>query len=177
MWTLSEEIDLFRERGEVLPYIPRDIDREILTALEKPHGFVLIIGRSADGKTRTAYEMLLRHAPDLPLLVPRADGAQRLEEVIEAFGSWPNRPIAGVLWLDDLQNFFGSGGLTVQGLRKAQNLGLCIVATIRRRELEKFQNTNLELNKVVQDLYDRAHVVQVPDGMSANERVDRPLMP
>jgi tetratricopeptide (TPR) repeat protein len=167
---LSEVFDRRKEHGEVAPYIPRDADTEVLRALRVPRRFVLIVGEAAAGKTRTACELLLRHAPQLPLVVPRSDLTDGLASLIEAYEGWPNRPPEAVLWLDDLQRFLGAKGLTAQTLRRAQDLGLGVVATIRRRELEKFRPAGMELDKLIQDVYDRADVVQLPEGMSADER-------
>jgi tetratricopeptide (TPR) repeat protein len=167
---LSEVFDRLKEHGEVAPYIPRDADTQVLRALRVPRRFVLIVGEAAAGKTRTACELLLRHAPQLPLVVPRSDLTDGLASLIEAYEGWPNRPPEAVLWLDDLQRFLGAKGLTAQTLRRAQDLGLGVVATIRRRELEKFRPAGMELDKLVQDVYDRADVVQLPEGMSADER-------
>lgn len=53
--------------GYLQPYLPRDIDAELDSALETP-GLVLILSASFAGARRSAYEALLRNMPDALLI-------------------------------------------------------------------------------------------------------------
>ena len=53
--------------GYLQPYLPRDIDAELDSALETP-GLVLIPSASFAGARRSAYEALLRNMPDALLI-------------------------------------------------------------------------------------------------------------
>src|ERR1700722_12306609 len=60
--------------GNAVPtYIPRDIDDELtrkIAASAERGGFIVIVGDSTAGKTRSAYEALLRVVPDHRLIHP-----------------------------------------------------------------------------------------------------------
>ena len=120
------------------PYVPRDIDDE-LTQMLKSDDFVLLVGPSKAGKTRTAYEALLRAAPLTPMVVPRAED---LRTIVEVLKSWSGRPSRAVLWLDDLNEFLNKGTLTWRVVDAAlRELGMQIVATMRSNKFNDFKKT------------------------------------
>jgi tetratricopeptide (TPR) repeat protein len=160
---MSELVDRYRSRGALPPYIPRDIDEQIIAALNGSRPFLLLIGPSAAGKTRTAYEML-RHVPEARLLVPRRPDC--LSALIEAFESLPDRSDRFVLWLDGLERFLAAGHLTSFTLTAAFKLGLRIVATGRAPKLGELLQAG---DRSAQDVLDRAEIVQLPDRMSTEE--------
>jgi eukaryotic-like serine/threonine-protein kinase len=89
----------------VPPYVPRDKDGELRSAL-RTAGFVLVVGEASAGKTRAAYEAMCAVLPDHTLLVPSAVG-----DVAAAIGKARGERSC-VLWLDDLQAFLSSGFIT-----------------------------------------------------------------
>ena len=110
-------------------YVSRDIDRELRQRLAVSC-FVLLVGDSSAGKSRAAYEAIsaLR---DYVIIVPQDRNA-----VVTAI----EKAIATrrcVLWLDDLENYLGTGGLTrtdIARMMTGQRAHRIIVATLRAIE-------------------------------------------
>jgi TPR repeat protein len=112
------------------PYVPRTADAELDRSLARG-GLVLVQGDAASGKTRTAYEAVLRNASRLgwdSVFVPRDETA--LRELAR------NPPAKTVVWLDDLERY-----LTTDGLDDNLLIALCprgrsdsvVLATLRTR--------------------------------------------
>ncbi|OLB80901.1 MAG: hypothetical protein AUI14_05190 [Actinobacteria bacterium 13_2_20CM_2_71_6] len=97
-------------------YVPRDADAHLRTALRAAAvrgGFLLLVGRSSVGKTRTAYEAARDVLGDWSLWQP--DDAASVIRV--AAGPPPLRRT--VIWLDELQNYLeGSAGLVAAPVRR-----------------------------------------------------------
>jgi hypothetical protein len=94
--------------GELPIYVPRDIDdalRAELTANARRGCFVLLIGGSSVGKTRTMHEAVLAALPDWWLVHPAGPGE------VAALAATPSPRT--VVWLDELQRYMdGEHGLT-----------------------------------------------------------------
>jgi hypothetical protein len=94
--------------GELPVYVPRDIDdrlRDGLAADALRACFVLLIGGSSVGKTRTLYEAVLAALPDWWLVHPAGPGE------VAALAAAPTPRT--VVWLDELQRYLdGERGLT-----------------------------------------------------------------
>ena len=103
-------------RNSELPaYVERDIDAELraaLTDMATVGGFLLLVGRSATGKSRTAYEALQATLPDWKLLIP-ADAAE-----IDTWLSYRNKLDQTVIWLDDMAPLLASGKMTAHVLKR-----------------------------------------------------------
>lgn len=101
---------------EELPlYVRRDVDDDLrawIAARRGSGGFLLIVGPAAAGKTRTAHQLIQDMLPSWPLLMPAS--AEKLTAYIHA------APEAGdlVIWLDELQNYLGPGGLSAALIRR-----------------------------------------------------------
>ena len=102
---------------EALPeYVPRDIDaaefgvRARVTVAAQRGGFLLLVGGSSVGKTRSAYEVVRALLPDWWLVHPAGPA-----EVAALAQAPPSRT---VVWLDELQRFLdGEPGLTSGAVR------------------------------------------------------------
>src|SRR5690606_17520702 len=92
-------------RTEPPAYIPRDVEEEVRKGLAGG-GFVLLVGDSTAGKSRTAYEAVRATLPDHVLVAPhdRATLPAAIESCM--------REQRVVLWLSDLEYYLGPGGLT-----------------------------------------------------------------
>jgi hypothetical protein len=103
------------------PYVPRDHDAAVRAAMSTEGCFVVLVGPSCAGKTRTLYEAVRAVAPTWDIVRPfDVDDVHRLAA---------ERPERTVLWLDELQRYLGahqplstavvnhlvSGGLMVLG--------------------------------------------------------------
>jgi eukaryotic-like serine/threonine-protein kinase len=85
-------------------YVIRDVDNELRSRLSIS-GFVLLVGDSSAGKSRTAYEAIAT-LPDHVLVVPQNR---------DAVGAALDRAATArrcIVWLDDLENYLGVRGLT-----------------------------------------------------------------
>ena len=112
--------------GELPVYVPRDVDgavRAELTANAQRGCFVLLIGGSSVGKTRTLYEAVLAALPDWWLVHP--EDAEAIRHLAEA-----PTPHA-VVWLDELQRYLSTGtGVTAGTVRSLLRAGAVLAATI-----------------------------------------------
>jgi len=110
--------------GELPMYVPRDVDaglREAVSAGTNQGCFLLLVGSSSVGKTRSAYEAVLACVPDWWLVHP-AD-AEQVRAVAAAA-----RP--AVVWLDELQRYLGDQGVTAETVRALRRAGAIVVATL-----------------------------------------------
>nr|WP_168515187.1 SEL1-like repeat protein [Streptomyces sp. S1D4-11]QIZ00520.1 sel1 repeat family protein [Streptomyces sp. S1D4-11] len=93
----------------------RDIDgklRDTLHSHASGSVFAVIVGSAASGKTRTAYEAIKMVVPTWRLLLPTT--AEELRSTLDS-----NVPLARtVIWLDELQNYLGPGGLDFATVRR-----------------------------------------------------------
>jgi hypothetical protein len=105
------------------PYVPRSVDDRLEKALANV-GFVLLIGAPRAGKSRSAYEAVLRRLPGQKLLVPY--GGEALSSIV---GDTALRNEDAVWWLDDLGRFLPS--LDGPCLDELLNGGHVVVASVR----------------------------------------------
>jgi hypothetical protein len=113
-------------RAGVPAYVPRDADGQVRESLAAG-GLVLLVGDSAAGKSRLAFEAvgtLPRHV----LICPASRDAPGV--AVDQAAAERRR----VLWLDDLERFPGAGGLTPEQLGRllaGSGHHRVVVATIR----------------------------------------------
>ncbi|WP_144118301.1 hypothetical protein [Catellatospora sichuanensis] len=162
--------------GELPPYVLRDLDTELratITAAAERGGFVLLVGGSSVGKTRTLVEAVRAVLPQWWLLHP-AD--------VTAINVYAANPTPRtVLWLDELQRYLNhpagpqASKLTADGIRKLVAAGTAVVSTLWPEEYAA-RTEPREPNKPDPYSDDRellriAHVIDVPDMLSAAERL------
>jgi hypothetical protein len=115
-------------------FVARDVSGQVCEVLGRER-FVLLVGESTAGKSRAAYELIRAGLPGYRVVQPsRRDTA-------EAAAGLAARTRRSVLWLDDLERFLGSGGLTgaaIQSVLRAPGCERFIVATMRSEEYAKF---------------------------------------
>lgn len=117
-----------RVRPVWTPYVPRAVDPE-LDRVVSAGGLIVIEGGPAAGKTRSAYEALLRsRRRGLRVVVPR-DGVA-LRHAVESGYRFRGKAV----WLHDLERFVSGGGLDdslVRAMRLTARNDLVIMATVR----------------------------------------------
>jgi hypothetical protein len=132
---VPSEVDRTDDIPRTAPlYVPRDIHQAVVEDLV-PGRFVLIVGDSASGKTRLAFEAM-RQVLQAHRLVAPERGA--LREAVEEMAGIR----AAVLWLDDLERYLGTDGLTPELLDQAiagTGHHRLILATLRTQELNTLQ--------------------------------------
>ncbi|MEU5951694.1 hypothetical protein [Streptomyces sp. NPDC047525] len=122
-----------RDRHAV-PYVERDMDYQWRAALDGS-GFVLVLGESTAGKTRAACEAVRRLLPDHAWVKPVSRDSVAV--ALDAVGTCSRC----VLWLDDLEKYLGSGGLTESQVRRLLEHSrgeVVVVATLRSEEHRRY---------------------------------------
>jgi TPR repeat protein len=123
------------EYGPLPPYVERDADREVDTALQAAAlsgGLVLVRGDSTAGKSRTAFEAMFRVLPDLRLLCPGQGSS--LAPYVERVRALTGQGHRCVVWLDDLEHYLGPSLLDQAALRELVGLRAILLATMRLSE-------------------------------------------
>lgn len=125
----------YRTRFSAVGYnVTRDVDDRV-DEVVRAGGFVLLSGESTAGKTRVADEAMRRVLPDHHLVAPASREAVRtvVETVVDQRRC--------VVWLDDVERFFGAHGLTVPLLDRMLTADAVVIGTIRVSELDRFGPT------------------------------------
>ncbi|MEU4240638.1 hypothetical protein [Actinoplanes sp. NPDC026619] len=138
-------------------YVPRFGDGDLDWAIADG-GMVLIHGRAASGKTRTAFEAVGRLRPGHQILIPAHPKA--LRELLEI--GFEVRDC--VIWLDDVERFLVPDGLDeslVALLCPPGRSDVTIVATIRDQELSRLNR--LAASRQQRDDVDGSSVVKFAD--------------
>jgi tetratricopeptide (TPR) repeat protein len=154
------------------PYVRREVDALLDRALEQQR-FVLVVGPSKAGKSRSAIEALRRRFPASRLVVPR-DGARALAELVgdARAGAGPGPP---VLWLDDLDRYLGDASgfdRELLGQLRRQELRMVIAATIDQTRRDDLRRTKGEIGWVARRILEDATEIQLPARLSAAERAE-----
>ncbi|MEU4442751.1 hypothetical protein AB0K14_00320 [Actinosynnema sp. NPDC050801] len=102
-------------------YVPRDVDvrlRALIAEAAERGGFVLLVGGSSVGKTRSLFEAVRQVVPDRSLVQPTTvRGLEGLDRI--------------VLWLDELQSHLdGEHGLSASVVRGLLARQVIVVATL-----------------------------------------------
>lgn len=114
--------------GNRIPeYIARDADRAIDQFLNEG-SFLLIVGDSTSGKSRTAYEIMRARFPDYSVFIPAT-----AEELLNVWTYLPEIDKC-IIWLDDFEIFLGTKGLNIQILNRIRSDNSILLATIRAEE-------------------------------------------
>ncbi|MEW1678809.1 tetratricopeptide repeat protein [Streptomyces noursei] len=111
------------------PYVLRDCDHDLDAALGQARergGLVLLLGEPFTGKTRTALAAMARGPAGRRVFAPAGGTDLRgLPTLLSA------RPERYVIWLDDLDEHLGDGGLEPRLLAQLVALRAVVVATMR----------------------------------------------
>nr|WSX48319.1 tetratricopeptide repeat protein [Streptomyces sp. NBC_00974] len=150
-------------------YIERDAEPRVHAALEEAR-FVLVVGESTAGKTRLAYEVARTRYPRSAFVRPLSRAA--LPEAVRIC----LRRRRAVLWLDDLEDYLGAGGLTavqLASLRTAVVIATMRVQEFRRydaREESRLTGSDRDAWRAQRDLLHQAAVIRLPRHWSPGER-------
>ncbi|MGI5455437.1 tetratricopeptide repeat protein [Streptomyces sp. CA-249302] len=144
--------------SDVPPYVSRDCD-DVLRAVLVPKGLVLILGESCVGKSYTAWQGV-RSLVGHRLYVP--DPGEDLRPVLTAL---KGRPGKYVVWLDELTDHLGDGGLDPRLLGRLTSLGAVVLGTMSPDEYYRRRRGTAPGERVVAD----ARTVELGRDWSAAE--------
>ncbi|MDQ7903543.1 hypothetical protein RB614_03320 [Phytohabitans sp. ZYX-F-186] len=158
--------------GDLPEYVSRDFDddlRKHISAGIERGCFVLLVGRSSSGKTRSLYEAVRVVAPNWPVVQPAGTG-----EIVELLDGPRQRTI---VWLDEMHRFFGADPrLTKEHIIRLLQFPAIVVATLWPDDyLKRKTPRGLGAPAEVENdrrLLELAEVVSVPDVLSGSEQAE-----
>jgi hypothetical protein len=158
------------DADDLPPYVPRDFDAELRTAITAAAGtggMVLLSGGSSVGKTRALFETARAVLPEWWLLHP-ADAAG-----VRAFAQSPAPRT--VIWLDELQRYLDQpGGLPAGLMRDLLAAGVVVLATLWPDEvtIRSAPRISGEDDSHAEDreILKLSRIIDVPAVFSAQER-------
>ena len=148
------------------PYLPRGRDEELNTALDVSK-FVLLVGDSAAGKTRSAFEAMLRRFGDRRIVVPTGRGS--LNSLLDLRIDFHDT----VVWLDELQDYLGTEGVTVDTLNRLLASGgssICVLGTIRAIPYDQYRSASRHVATPEGKVLEQARVVHLRRQLDPEER-------
>lgn len=155
-------------------YVHRENADEKLDEALREKRFVLLVGKSKAGKSRTAIEALVRNLGNAYLLVPQS----RNSALSRLLG--PGSPLKigltkTVIWLDNVGDFLGTGGGLDKGVLirlKELPAHVIVLATIRADIRQKLFDTGGELGNTAQAVLDDAFVIPLESEMTPTEMAE-----
>jgi hypothetical protein len=159
------------QRGDDL-YIPRDrADRELDQALRE-RSFVMLVGDSKAGKSRTACEgarrLTVNGDPHDPrVVVPQ--GTAALGPLLDLDPLLDLNPLPALLWLDDLSE--GElGGLTTGLLDRLERRQVRVLGTITAQRHDRIEASDSEIGRTPRQALDRATVIRLDSQLTVTEQ-------
>ncbi|MFB7497877.1 hypothetical protein ACFC09_24885 [Streptomyces sp. NPDC056161] len=114
---------------EVPPYVPRDCDAELGDLLGRG-GLVVVLGEPCAGKSYTAWNAVRSLAAEGYLL----HAADPHDDLRRLPGELKDDPGKRVLWLDELSDHLGAGGLDRRLLQRFTGRGVVVLGTMSAGE-------------------------------------------
>ena len=162
------------DHGQHDSYVARRIDPELRAALQ-PQRFVLLVGPSKVGKTRTAFEAVAARWPQARLAVPTVKGLGQLA----VHPRLKNRSEPVVVWLNDIDRYLvGENPLTLALLARLTDSSgpIIVIATLRKEARDRLRRATGELPNDARDLlgaaiqFELASTAQDPQEQEAAQR-------
>ncbi|MEU8395931.1 tetratricopeptide repeat protein [Nonomuraea sp. NPDC048892] len=155
-------------RGDPPVYVPRRrVDEELAAALAHP--FVVAMGPSAAGKSRSLVELLRRERPDAAIIVPwaRTGTVDELSKL-----TLPLPPQGAVMWLENLDEFLSAQSLNTASLDRiaAHDPPITVVATMRGTVYRTLVAQSTHVAKTTEAVLTRAAQVEVPAALAEEDR-------
>ncbi|MFF5077388.1 hypothetical protein ACFY36_10070 [Actinoplanes sp. NPDC000266] len=149
---------------DILPsYVKRSFDFQLRLALSASlpdrGAFVVMVGGSSTGKTRSLYEAVLELVPDWWIMQPA--------EVSDLLDLRHEPPHSTVFWLDEMQHFLGGpSALTAVSVKALVRHGNLVVGTLWPDQYAKWTAGREPVHKLVQG----ASLISVPESLDRFER-------
>jgi hypothetical protein len=110
----------------------------VLRAAVARGGFIAVVGDAVTGKSRTAFEAIRSVRPDDPVVVP--SNRKVLRDLAKEL------PPRCIVWLDDLDQWTGADGLTLDVLNQiVSERRRLVIATLRSREYHHYTSGSSRL--------------------------------
>lgn len=157
--------------SELPEYVQRTIDRRLDAYLDEG-GLAVIEGASNSGKTRTAYEAVLRsikRTGERPVVIPK-DG-RSLKRLIAAGYDLEH----SIIWLDDLEKFIGPEGIDEGVVRLFSVTGdVTLLATLRSQAKALMESVTAgppgrSLSKIAKAVLDAANMLRIDRNLTSEE--------
>ncbi|MGH2707937.1 MAG: tetratricopeptide repeat protein, partial [Actinomycetota bacterium] len=116
---IAEEVAARGNYGDRPPYVPRDVDGRLIQELKYKAAFILLVGPSKSGKSRSAFEAVCTVFGAHTMVAPSRTeldnrSLRRIFELV-APDQWGEEPV--VLWLEDLHFYLRARALDTQVLK------------------------------------------------------------
>ncbi|WP_158754372.1 tetratricopeptide repeat protein [Streptomyces sp. NRRL F-2580] len=125
---------------QAIPYVLRDADRELREAVRSgmaDGGFLLLVGDSTAGKTRSAVQAIRSLLPSNRVLIP--DPEDDLRELPDLVSNVAD-PV--IVWLDDLERYLSANSVSVSLLAGLKGSKTLLMATIRDHVYDMYEDVS-----------------------------------
>ncbi|MFC5822280.1 trypsin-like peptidase domain-containing protein [Nonomuraea insulae] len=149
-------------------YVPRrKVDEDLAAALAR--SFLVAMGPSAAGKSRSLIELLRRERPDAAIIVPRA-GLSTVDKLSQM--ALPLPPQGAVLWLENLNEFLSAQSLDTGSLQRLarHDPPITVVATMMGTAYKELVAENTLIAKTTEAVLKGAAMVEIPAALAAEDR-------
>lgn len=156
------------------PYVLRPaVDASLDDALSDPSSrLILLIGDSKAGKSRTAYEAARRMGPTVRLIAPRPGALVDLLNLDPPLDTGPGR---AVLWLDDLERYFGEASSLDSALldRMGRDLpNVVALGTMTTNRYHERRSSEEDIGRAARQVLDRAIVARLAVELTQTEQAE-----
>jgi cellulose synthase operon protein C len=159
----------YLERDPDPPYVRRDIDERLDEALVQQR-FLVLVGQSKAGKSRSAFEAMRRLFPTSTLVVPFSS-TRSLAQLIRDPPFDVDSPLP-VLWLDELDRYLGDANGVDRALVHECMRGdrrMVLVGTISQRWRDRLADAPEAIGSAARAVLEQATQVELPNQLSARE--------
>ena len=155
------------------PYISRRVSDGALDQALGSKCFVLVVGDSKSGKSRTAYEAAtrLRHASqahDPRVLVPKS--TDLLEQLLDLDPPLDLDPEPALLWLDDLTE--SALAVLTPALLERLSGQMIVLGTLTAQRHSRVMDSDSDIGRDAQLALRRATVIRLEAGLTKEERAE-----
>jgi cellulose synthase operon protein C len=159
----------YLERDPDPPYVRRDIDERLDDALVEQR-FLVVVGPSKAGKSRSAFEAMRRLVPTSTLVVPFGS-SRSLAELIRDPPFDVDAPLP-VLWLDDLDRYLGDANGVDHALLDEcgrADRRWVLLGTIGQRWRDRLVGVSGGIGSAARAVLEQATQVELPSRLSTGE--------
>ena len=156
------------EPGRDDPYVRRrEADDRLREAISRSESrFIILVGESKSGKSRTVHEAILERLPESPLVVPVDEDA--IGKLFSLDPPLDLRPKPGVLWLDDLDE--ARLGVFTAALLDRLSSDVVVVASMTSQRRDRITRSDSDIGRVARLALDRAEKIHLDFELTDEER-------